>query len=78
MTKSGVFGHFYILEKNVFPYTDEFDIDLLDISDGFRGSGKNDLLGARFSTHDRDNDNSNGNCAADSNSGWWFNGKWSF
>ena len=59
------------------PLPDEFDIDLLDISDGFRGSGKNDLLGARFSTYDRDNDNSNGNCAAESNSGWWFNGKWS-
>ena len=56
---------------------DGFDIDLEDIDDGFRDGtngtfGKNDLLGAKFSTADRDNDSSSKNCAGESNSGWWF------
>ena len=34
---------------------------------------KNDLLGAKFSTPDRDNDKSSTNCAAAQKSGWWFN-----
>ena len=27
----------------------------------------------KFSTPDNDNDKSNGNCAADQKSGWWYN-----
>jgi len=57
---------------------DDFDIDLTDITDQFNGSQDDlpkqfNLVGAKFSTFDRDNDNSTRHCAKDSNSGWWFN-----
>ena len=29
--------------------------------------------GCKFSTYDRDNDNTGGHCVADYRSGWWFN-----
>ena len=45
---------------------------------GFTGVGVNrftshPLNGMKFSTPDNDNDRSNGNCAANHKSGWWYN-----
>ena len=46
---------------------------------GFTGATPTDpfvthpLNGARFSTHDNDNDKCGANCAASDRSGWWFN-----
>ncbi|CBY08327.1 unnamed protein product [Oikopleura dioica] len=52
---------------------DGFDEDLDDISNMFQFPG-NSLLGAKFSTSDRDNDGTQQrNCASESESGWWFN-----
>lgn len=56
---------------------------------GYRGNATDALSfqnGHRFSTADRDHDNSTGNCAANYEGGWWYsrcqhanlNGKYSF
>ena len=37
------------------------------------GSGTVNINGMAFSTHDRDNDLSGGNCAQGFNGGWWYN-----
>ena len=34
--------------------------------------GRTDLLGAKFSTHDLDNDQSNKHCAKLAKAGWWY------
>ena len=36
-------------------------------------TGSHSLNGMQFSTHDRDNDESSGNCAASNRGGWWYN-----
>ena len=43
-------------------------------SDGMRAcSPRGNLVGMPFSTPDRDNDKSSGNCAEDYSAGWWYN-----
>merc|ERR1711935_439937 len=58
----------------------DFNDDMTKLKNGFRGGvdgakGPHDLLGAKFSAIDSDNDKTSArHCAKESHSGWWFNG----